>query len=367
MGDLFGIGGIAQAGANAAAAGLNYDAQMDYNKKYLQGVQETNLTNMNMARAQNEWNKEERELVQKYNDPAAQVQRLRAAGLSAAAAAQAVGNIPSQPMQSADLSVAAAPQPMQAPQLDLSGLNIIGIARELEALKQSKIQTKDMELDYDFKPERLFTEQQIRNANFSLLRQSFEHNAQMFPHSLRAVKYGYQKDKELILNARVERKILQQNYKRAVKEFGWLDKFKTAELKKVFAEISNLYKEGKNLDQQHEIGELKKIWEKYGAPSDFVSRFAVLIGEGIITPESVDKNVQAFKEIGNYVAKGIGSFVGDLATSIMSGDLDPSQIDDDLREYLHKIERLRGRKVRKDKRKAAASGQGTPMGAYYEE
>ena len=115
-----------ESAAAVAVGGMNMAAQKDYNKKYLQGVQETNQTNLDLAEKQNTWNKEQLEDERKYNDPAKQVERLQGAGLSAAAAAQSIegaGN--SAHLESADLANQVAPQPLQAPQFDISVLKNI--------------------------------------------------------------------------------------------------------------------------------------------------------------------------------------------------------------------------------------------------
>ncbi len=148
-----GIGGIGSAGAGIGGAIGSAIAS----RRYLKGVRETNATNKQLAEKQNQWNLEQWnrqnaynekrwDIENEYNSPAAQVARLKAAGLNPnmmTGNPAASGEVRADTLQSADLAnqqAAAMSNPLseQAVANLSSGLLAMAQVRNLNADTEAK-------------------------------------------------------------------------------------------------------------------------------------------------------------------------------------------------------------------------------------
>jgi len=120
-------------------------------------VQDTNKTNMQIAEEEREFNLKMWQMMNEYNDPAAQMQRLRNAGLSPLLAYSHLSNSTTMPPTSTTYRA-------QAPQIDIS--NIINIITNLSSLllnnKLIKEKIKEEQIENMFRSERLLIEKQQR-------------------------------------------------------------------------------------------------------------------------------------------------------------------------------------------------------------
>ena len=76
------VGGIVGGISNVISAGIGAAASRSAANKYLQGVQETNAMNLQLAREQQAWDLAQWNRQNEYNSPSAQMARWQAAGLS---------------------------------------------------------------------------------------------------------------------------------------------------------------------------------------------------------------------------------------------------------------------------------------------
>ena len=334
-----------ESAAAITSAGMNMAAQKDYNKKYLQGVQETNQTNLDLAEKQNAWNKEQLEDERKYNDPAKQVERLQGAGLSAAAAAQSIegaGN--SSHLESADLANQVAPQPLQAPQFDISVLkSITGVIRnalELDQLQsETQIKSEEASAAHGF----FLTRNDVQTAELNLKRQEYNNVLKSFPYSLRSLRYKAEADKRLPALRDLELKrekaniqVMQQNYKNAKQEFDFLEQMNPKRFEELEKKLRNLDKERDVMNseinknnasaenqraeaslagaQEENVREQKEgikfenrgkrveaVLKEFGSPESTAQKVGVLIEQGII---KADQLPGMLKGTQSYIKQG---------------------------------------------------------------
>lgn len=359
IGQLFGST-ISTAG-NIAATEMTNQANRDI-------ADSVNKTNLQLAENQNRWNIEQWNRQNEYNTPAAQASRLRAAGLSAAGAAGAVSGNEASPLQSVDLSNQQIGEPMHAPDLSaLNGLNVIGIARQLAALKKERAEASITEKEDEVKSDMLLTSLDVMKANFARLKQDFTYKAYEMPYSLAQMQYnakiaGYKaqaaahepesakldnelkkqnlkqlrqtfdflaqkNDKDLrLLDASISEKL--QNIRSSVRQMQHLDAVDSnlqAQNANLQAQNENLGKQGELLDKQVQGAETdndrKKIekdiaaiefdLKRFGMPENMAQRVSVMLSTGKLKPDEV---LQSFERLSGYLRTGKESLLNDPTT-----------------------------------------------------
>lgn len=339
------------------AAGINYAAQSETNSTNLNIARETNMANERIARQtneanrklaeqQNQWNIEQWQRVNRYNDPSAQGQRLRNAGLSAAAAASAVNGGEAGSLQSADLANQQVGAPAQSAHMEapdfsmLSGMNLIAAARELEALKHDKMTNEEQSVRTSHATEFVMSELDARTAANQMTLQTISQREKENPYKLEAWKQGNSLQQEEIENKKLQNQQARLNYDKTKQEFDFLAKMNDEQLKKVQAEISNIQKQGsqieaqtKNIQQdtankvlegehtkattenikeqkegitsENRLKRLEVILKEAGAPESVTQRIAALVSSGDVTFESVADNLPVIKR---YINEGYRAF-----------------------------------------------------------
>lgn len=339
------------------AAGINAAAQSGTNSTNLNIARETNMTNERIARQtndanrklaeqQNQWNIDQWLRVNRYNDPSAQGQRLRNAGLSAAAAASAVNGGEAGSLQSADLANQQVGAPMQAAHMEapdfsmLSGMNIISAARELEALKHDKLINDEQSVRTSHATDFVMSELDARNAANQMTLQTISQREKENPYKLEAWKQGNTLQQQEIENKKVQYKQATLNYDKTKQEFDFLAKMNDEQLKKVQAEIRNIEKQGSQIDAQtkniqqdtankvlegehtkattenvkeqkegitseNRLKRLEVVLKEAGAPDSVTQRIAALVSSGEITFENVSDNLPVIKR---YINEGYNAF-----------------------------------------------------------
>lgn len=224
---------------------------------YMTAMQ-TNQANLDLAKQQNEWNVEQWNRENKYNEPIEQVQRLRAAGLSAAAAAQAVSPNQAQPLQSANLANQQVGNPMTQASFSagspfiqmLSGLqDIIGLARNFTNLKRDKVALKSEENELDYQIPYLGSRNAQAEWANKLQIQSFEQSAKMFPYSRQYAKWQAKNEKVRNQALKLANQAADWQNKLLQQKFDFTEKWNEKEIERIGQEIKNLEKVGVNLDK----------------------------------------------------------------------------------------------------------------------
>lgn len=176
-------------------------AQKLANETNLQISRETNELNRELANQQNQWNIEQWNRQNEYDKPVNQVARMKEAGLSDAAAAQAASNFQSGQVQSADL---ANQQPASVmPETD--GISIIEkIGAVLNGLKDTmSIAQQGQALQHEEMDFFTRTEAQqwaIKQAaqDYMAKRQMHPYNMQALDYFVRSKKYGLVQQEQAI-------------------------------------------------------------------------------------------------------------------------------------------------------------------------
>lgn len=310
--------------ANAKIARMN-------NRYNLAIARETNAANLNLAREQNEFNLNQWKLNNAYNDPANQMRRNVAAGMSRAAAAQAVSGVPSSPVQSADLSVMGQPAPAQPysvnpSQFDFSGLDMIGMMRQIQALKQDKITTDKMEMEHHYDPSRLLTMSQLQQYQLEEVKNRVEAFRKEFPYRFDMLKNDAAKSFFDVISSRLEVKNMKLKLKQSREELGFLREMRPFQIKQAFVDLNNSLqdfenkkKQGEVLDQTITSNYVKSAFDKYGGvPDSFAGTMAIAIMEGIIKPEDVERNIDNFTNIIKYLRQGLWANITDSASDLIN-------------------------------------------------
>lgn len=326
-------GGSALASALSGIFGLS--ATENTNKTNLQATRETNEANKQLALQQNRFNLNMWKMNNEYNSPLNQMRRFQQAGMSGAAAAQAVSGVASQPVQSANLSNQVAPPPAQTPDYSFIGQNFIGIARELAALKKENAEAKIAETQSKFEPQVLLNKVQAEQAAWQLTMQELHERTSTFSLRQQGIwldnegKKLYNKNQELMYKkVEIDIKILQQN-------FSHLKEMNAQEVIKIKQEIRNLAKEeefkdvqidnaiktGQQIDattanikqdtankaaQNEQIKEttksqrLENILTVGGYPDTYAQRVALMVRNGQMSFEEVEQDYQQLYGIVQY-------------------------------------------------------------------
>lgn len=326
------IGAIIAAGITAGAgllgSGLNLIGQNNTNEKNKE-IQDsindtnfaianmTNATNRELAYLQNEWNLEQWHRENAYNHPAAQADRLRAAGLSAAAAAQNVNGGNAAHLESANLANQVTGAPMQAatmmaPQFNLAEIAKTaieaagGAANAAKSVKETQLMEEIVATDLDAK----------RWATQMTIQQYFQ-NQSNFPHQNRMLQYqadsAYWRSKSdsyLPENMRMANLLQKQTYDQAKWTF---DNINPLKLQKMGEELHNIIEEGKKIRA-----------EKENIQADTNNK--ILQGEGIEIDNAIKSEQYFSLKIDNCLKRfGVkDDAAGRMGAMILGGFMTPS-------------------------------------------
>lgn len=314
--------GFLGSGISAAASVAN---TQDTNETNYRIARETNELNERLAREQNEWNLARRNEEWAYNDPSAQAQRLMSAGLSSAAAAQALSPGSAQPLQSANLANQQLPAPAVASDLStLSGMNLIGAAREIMALKQDFLTYQKGEKELEFQEPFLLSELDAKNYANKLALQLFEFNAKSNPYKLESSKYAAQLGELQVTAQEIANRLAEANVARCKQEFEFARDLHQSEMDKLFAEIQNIKEKTKTEIKQQQVldatkgniqkdtqlkdvniqvlgedkiaKELENVFTRFGCPETTAERIGVLIAAGKVSPQTVQKALTEMRD-----------------------------------------------------------------------
>lgn len=293
------IGAPAAAAIQTAGSLITTNAT---NKTNQEIARETNAANLKLAQQQNEWNLEQWNRENAYNDPSAQVQRLRNAGLSAAAAASAASGNTASPLQSVNLDNQQQPAPAIAPDMSaLSGMNLIGAARELMALRKESSEANMLEQDEGLHNQFLLTELDVKQWTAETMKQQLQMSLKEFPYKLESIKAQTNLYKIQRIAEKVGIKQMNANIDLIKQRFKFLNDWNDKQLDLICEEISNAQKQGKkieaetsniqqqtaNLQEQNKLikEETKeKIYQNiltsHGAPETVAGRISALMSSG---------------------------------------------------------------------------------------
>lgn len=314
------VGSIVGSAIGAGQSNRNAD-------KSLQATRETNQANAELAAQQNQWNIEQWERENAYNDPRAQAQRLRAVGLSSAAAAQAVQGIPAGSVQSADLANQQAPDPSAFNQQSVLGeilksADVMSLVRGIQDVKRNDIQNKMLQNEEEFQRPFLFSRLDRETwANLMAQRDLYE-----------AGKTWKYRKKSII--ADYHNKVIRNNYEllgvqlqaltyeKIAEELSFFRETKGLQIDKLSAELGKIVadthsieldnalhdvrKRGMQLDNQltseqiesekvdregkkiqNKIAELDEILKRHGCPDSMSGKLAAFIDENKMTVDQV--------------------------------------------------------------------------------
>lgn len=335
------VSGAIQSLGNLGVAKMNQSSQRQANNTYLQGVRETNQANKDLAQQQNQWNLEQWQRENEYNAPSQQVQRLKEAGLSSAAASQAIegaGNAAS--IQSADLANQQAAQPLQGPQFDLNAIpSLLGMMRELVEMRKSSSEADIKEKENSFFNRVMMTDLDAKQADIDFKKYELYQLQQSWPYSFQALKYNTHaaaynpaiKAQELE-NAEANNELINMNVKRVKQDFEWLGKMREQEFKQMLQTIKNLEKqyevysseinknnamsdvaqEQKKLTKAQYISQgLDNILKEHGSPDSVAGRTAAMYAKGVLSLDDMTKALEGVKQ---YEQKGRDMLSNDPAT-----------------------------------------------------
>lgn len=302
---------------------LNYEAQMDANNANREIAKQTNETNLQLAREQNAWNREEREIVQKYNEPVQQVKRLQDAGLSAAAAAQSAGNFESQPMQSADLANQQTGVPMVAPHLD--EINILGIMRQAEELASIGMDNMMKAQDVDLHNAFLLSDLDAKQWAVRKTMQDYQQSGQSFPYRIDSLKADIKSKDAAAANSFASAELLKANREKVKQDFEFAKDLHDLDIKRYVQEIANLAEQQKKIKaetskvqqdtatsksqqalldaskekvvSEKEGVELDNINKEFGAPTSVTQRLASMLASGKITEKEINDSMEGIQYI----------------------------------------------------------------------
>lgn len=341
------MGQIVAAGINSAAslaaASMNYDAQIATNKNNLQISREVNQANRNLAQDQNQWNIDQWNREIAYNDPKSQVQRLKNAGLSDAAAAQIVDGGSAPHLESADLANQVAPEPLQASQFDISAIpSVLGIMREIINLRKDKASASIEEEKASHASDLILTPLDAQKVSTKLQLQQYEFLAKSNPYSLRKLAYETKAAKSLPEIQKWTSEQAKVNYKLALQNYGFLKEWnpkklhelgetinsiiaKTAkdrqdisesksrqsligsQIENVKQDTENKKLENEGFSLDNESKKISNVLNKFGAPEDISLKIGALISSEVLKPEDTERYLW---NIHDYISSGGKIFQG---------------------------------------------------------
>ena len=256
--------GIMSAVASAAAT-------QSANNTAIKTTAMTNKANKELAEQQNQWNLEQWQRENEYNHPAEQAKRLKEAGLSSAAAAQAVTGGQAGRLQSANLANQTAPPAPQIP--DFSGLDsmsIIGIARQFEALRKESADADITEIDANLHEDVVLTDIDAKIAAARATTDANKRENELHPYRMSQEFYKAKSDKQYVGLLKEQRRLAKFNVQKAQQELHFFKEKSRAEIDKILQEINNLQKQGKNMDLQNFAQSLNNLYLQTGLPRNFI-------------------------------------------------------------------------------------------------
>lgn len=274
----------------------NLKIAQETNQTNLDIASATNKTNLILAREENAFNERMWNETNKYNEPAKQVQRFQDAGLSAAAAAQAAGNVAAQPLRSANLANQQMGAPMQAavmqPQEFLTTLrNAVQLGTDLgdsiKSLTQAGMENEILmtKLDADrWAARKLMQDWLVGDKQLPYTTRKAEAETKS-AEGRAAVDSKLAEGQELAnQNAKLNRDLLQ-------KQLDWFDKNSNINYDKAVAELHNLEKTGENLDIQGD--NLEKQGKQIDAQTQNIKQST---SNAIKQGEQIDAQTQNIKD-----------------------------------------------------------------------
>ena len=315
---------------------------------------QTNETNLHLAREENAFNERMWNEANKYNDPANQVQRFQNAGLSAAASAQAAGNVGAQPLRSANLANQQMGAPMQAavmqPQEFLTTMRNaaqlgIEIGDAVKSLSTAGLEREVILTDNDAKrwaTQKVMQDWLLGQSQLPYATRKAEADTKSAEGRAAAdSKLGEVTDlamEEKKLNIEMLKKQLyyfDQKSQAEIDEIakrieqydlqGELTKAQTAnanaQVDLTKAQTANAYKQGEQIAAQtqnikdqnagiladNRIKGLQAIMEETGLPKDFLGVQASLIMKGEITQKEFSDNLKSFKRSSYNLQNSLGN------------------------------------------------------------
>lgn len=308
------IGGPVSSAISSAA---NITSTEMTNKANLQIARETNEANAKLAKEQNDFNYKMWQENNDYNDPAKQVERLKGAGLSDAAAAGAIdgaGNSAGA-VTSANLANQQLPPALQVPQIDPNSFNVLGAMREIMAYRKETAEAQKSEAQAEVFPRLLLSQEDIMNADLALKRQEWQNTFETFPYQVRIWRAKAKAEAKMpaYIQAQTEshKANVQQaemNVKLARQQFDFLEKMNDKQIEEMCERIKNLQTERDNLlaarkvmgaqasyleaqtasegikkellNEQVYTTKLDNVFKEYGSPDDTAGRMAALLASG---------------------------------------------------------------------------------------
>lgn len=211
-------------------------AQKLANETNLTIARETNALNRELATQQNQWNVEQWNRQNEYDRPANQVARMKEAGLSDAAAAQAASNFQSGQVQSADLANQQAASVV--PEMD--GLNIIDKIGAILSSVQSAMDVMQKGQALQHEEANFITSQDAQQWAIKQAAQDYMQKREMHPYSMQALRY-YVNEKEFGLFQQRQAAELQRiNIEKAQQELSFFRESKDLNLEKLAADLASV-------------------------------------------------------------------------------------------------------------------------------
>lgn len=303
-------------------------------------MRETNEANKELAEQQNQWNIDQWNREINYNDPSAQVDRLRKAGLSAAAAAQSVSNIPASSLQSADLANQQIGNPMQAAPYGnpMSGLmqamdfagSMLNFGRGMAALRKENVEANVAEHTEASSIDSILTQNDAQHVALNMQIEELRHQIASNPYHERSIRYKAEADSYSPEISRLTMNDWKLKVKTAEEYYGWVPKYHDKQIEEIQsvidkniqekkesesrvevnkstvgvnnATISNLNadtdnkRETKKLITQEWVGKVvENVLQRFGAPQDPTLRFGALVASGVLKASEVGEFLKASK------------------------------------------------------------------------
>lgn len=318
---------IAGALGSIIGAGIGASSNNSSSDKALQATRETNEANAQLAEKQNQWNIDQWNRENEYNHPREQVQRLRQAGLSSAAAAQAVQGIPAGSVQSAELANQQAPDPSAFNQQSVLGemlksADVMSLVRGIQDVKRNDIQNKMLQNEEEFQRPFLFSRLDRETwANLMAQRDLYE-AGKTWKYRKKSIIADYQN--KVIRNnyEQLGVQIQALTYEKIAEELSFFRDTKDLQIDKLSAELGKIVadtrsteldndlhdvrKRGMQLDNQltseqietekvdregkkiqNKIAELDEILKRHGCPDSMSGKLAAFIDENKMTVDQV--------------------------------------------------------------------------------
>lgn len=320
------------------------------NSTNLQATRETNEANKQLAQQQNNFNYRMWQENNQYNSPLAQMRRFREAGLSGAAAAQAVSGVPSQPVQSANLANQVTPPPVQAPDYSFIGQNFIGLARELAALKKENAEANIAETTAQFQPQMLLTDIQTKQAAWKLTMQELREKMSTFGLRQQGMWLDNEGKKLYNKNLDLMNKKLDMDTQFIQEQIKHFKQISPLQIKQLAEEINgilldnkNKEKQGKLLDAQtgqvqaqtaktnaetegqkyqNQITFIQSKLHEYGYPDHFAERMAVLCKTNQLSTHDIEGFLHSIADVQREGWKS--QFIGENMTEYYRFCFDPA-------------------------------------------